>query len=100
MVQLYLHDPIAQVTRPVVRLVGYARVELDPGRDRRVEFRMHADLASFTGRAGQRVVEPGKLELRLGSSCTDIRHTVAVRLVGPERVVDHTRRLTTEVTIG
>jgi beta-xylosidase len=99
-VQLYLHDPIAQVTRPVVRLVGYARVEVDPGRDQRVEFRMHADLASFTGRTGQRVVEPGKLELRLGSSCTDIRHTVAVQLVGPERVVDHTRRLTTEVTIG
>jgi beta-xylosidase len=99
-VQLYLHDPIAQVTRPVVRLVGYARVQLEPGQARQVDFRMHADLASFTGRAGQRVVEPGKLELRLGTSCMDIRHTVAVQLVGPERVVDHTRRLTTEVTIG
>src|SRR6185437_12290580 len=29
-VQLYLHDPIAQVTRPDVRLVGYARVQLKP----------------------------------------------------------------------
>lgn len=30
-VQLYLHDPVAQVTRPVVRLIGYARLLLGPG---------------------------------------------------------------------
>ncbi|MEK8225867.1 glycoside hydrolase family 3 C-terminal domain-containing protein [Oerskovia sp. M15] len=37
-VQLYLHDPVAQVTRPVVRLVGYARVELAAGEATRVIF--------------------------------------------------------------
>jgi beta-xylosidase len=98
-VQLYLHDPIAQVTRPVVRLVGYARVALRPGQARRVTMRMHADLASFTGLRGTRVVEPGKLELRLGTSSVDIREAVTVELVGPEREVDHRRHLTTEVTI-
>ncbi|CAM5374290.1 hypothetical protein SALBM311S_02635 [Streptomyces alboniger] len=30
-VQLYLHDPVASVTRPDVRLVGYQRLELAPG---------------------------------------------------------------------
>jgi beta-xylosidase len=99
-VQLYLHDPVAQVTRPVVRLVGYARVSLRPGEARQVSLRMSADLASFTGRRGQRVVEPGALELRLGGSCTDVRHTVRVDLTGPERIVDHHRALTTEVTIS
>jgi beta-xylosidase len=98
-VQLYLHDPVAQVTRPVVRLVGYARVPLEPGQARRVTLRMHADLASFTGRDGRRVVEPGALELRLGTSSMDIRQVGTVDLVGPEREVDHRRRLTTEVTI-
>jgi beta-xylosidase len=98
-VQLYLHDPVAQVTRPVVRLVGYARVDLEPGQTRRVGLRVPADLASFTGRDGRRVVEPGALELRLGASCTDVRHTVAVELVGPPRVVDHSRALTSEVTL-
>jgi beta-xylosidase len=98
-VQLYLHDPVGQVSRPVVRLVGYGRVELAPGQARRVSLRVPADAASFTGRRGQRVVEPGHVELRLGSSCTDIRHTVPVTLVGPERVVDHQRALTTEVTV-
>src|SRR5690606_30611056 len=62
-VQLYLHDPVAQVTRPVVRLIGYARVELAAGEARQVTFQVHADLASFTGRDGERLVEPGALEL-------------------------------------
>ena len=99
-VQLYLHDPVAQVTRPVVKLIGYARVELEPGESREVRLGVNADLTSFIGRQGKRVVEPGELELRLGASCTDIRHTLQVKLVGPERVVDHRRRLTAEVSIG
>jgi beta-xylosidase len=98
-VQLYLHDPVAQVTRPVVRLIGYARVPVGPGQTRRVDFRVHADLAAFTGRHGHRVVEPGDLELRLSASSADHRHTVPVRLVGAERRVDHRRRLASEVTL-
>jgi beta-xylosidase len=98
-VQLYLHDPVAQVTRPVVRLIGYARVELAPGEARRVEFTVPADLSSFIGRKGQRVVEPGELELRLAASCQDVRLAAWVRLTGKERMVDHRRELTAGVTV-
>jgi beta-xylosidase len=98
-VQLYLHDPVAQVTRPVVRLIGYARVALDAGESREVSFRVHADLAAFTGRAGTRIVEPGDLELRLSASSADHRHALPVRLVGPVRTVDHRRKLTADVTL-
>jgi beta-xylosidase len=98
-VQLYLHDPVAQVARPVVRLIGYARVPLAPGESRDVDFRVFADLSAFTGRSGRRVVEPGALELRLSASSADHRYTVPLVLVGPEREVDHERRLTTEVTV-
>jgi beta-xylosidase len=98
-VQLYLHDPVAQVTRPATRLVGYARVPLDAGAARRVTFTFHADLASFTGRAGHRVVEPGDLELRLAASSVDVRAIVPVRLTGPERVAGHDRRLTAGVIV-
>ncbi|MEE1927430.1 glycoside hydrolase family 3 N-terminal domain-containing protein [Streptomyces sp. TRM 70351] len=99
-VQLYLHDPVAQTTRPEVRLIGYARVPLAAGAAQRVRFRFHADLASFTGLAGDRVVEPGELELRLAASSTDVRHTVRVRLTGPERRVGSDRVLScpTELT--
>lgn len=98
-VQLYLHDPVAQVTRPVTSLIGYARVPLAAGEAAQVCFTVHADLASFTGRAGRRVVEPGELELRLATSCVDTRQAVDVRLVGAERTVDHRRRLTAEVAV-
>jgi beta-xylosidase len=98
-VQLYLHDPVAQVTRPVVRLVGYARVPLEAGGTARVAFRVPADVTSFTGRDGRRVVEPGAVQLRVSRSSADVHAAVDLRLTGPLRVVDHTRRWTTEVVV-
>ncbi|MEU6533814.1 glycoside hydrolase family 3 N-terminal domain-containing protein [Streptomyces sp. NPDC046928] len=91
-VQVYLHDPVASVVQPVQRLVGYARVPLEPGEARRVHVTVPADVASFTGRDGHRVVEPGELELRLAASSADTRLTATVALTGPVRRVDHTRR--------
>nr|WP_232792368.1 glycoside hydrolase family 3 N-terminal domain-containing protein [Actinacidiphila yeochonensis] len=95
-VQMYLHDPVASVVQPVQRLVGYQRLPLAPGQSARVSVEVPADLASFTGRDGRRVVEPGALELRLGASSTDLRLTVAATLTGQARYVDHTRRLHAE----
>ncbi|MGQ4422363.1 glycoside hydrolase family 3 C-terminal domain-containing protein, partial [Streptomyces violaceoruber] len=92
-VQLYLHDPVASVVQPVQRLIGYTRVPLAPGEARRVRVEVPADLASFTGRDGRRIVEPGDLELRFAASSTEPRLTATVALTGPERRVDHTRRL-------
>ncbi|WP_217169410.1 glycoside hydrolase family 3 N-terminal domain-containing protein [Streptomyces sp. AC512_CC834] len=92
-VQLYLHDPVASVVQPVQRLVGYTRVPLAPGEARRVRVEVPADLASFTGRDGRRVVEPGDLELRFAASSTEPLLTATVALTGVERRVDHTRRL-------
>lgn len=92
-VQLYLHDPVASVVQPVQRLIGYTRVPLAPGEARRVRVTVPADLASFTGRDGRRLVEPGDLELRLAASSTAPLLTATVTLTGPVRHVDHTRRL-------
>ncbi|MEV5736743.1 glycoside hydrolase family 3 N-terminal domain-containing protein [Streptomyces sp. NPDC052292] len=99
-VQLYLHDPVASVTRPDIRLTGYRRLELSPGEARRLTFRFHADLSSFTGRTGARVVEPGALELRLGPSSAEVRHTARLRLTGPVRVVGPERVLRCEVEVA
>jgi beta-glucosidase len=92
-VQVYLHDPVAQVTRPVVRLVGWARVPLDPGQSAQVIFTLPADVTSFVGGRGTRIVEPGDVELRLGRSSHDMTSSVALRLVGEVREVGHERRL-------
>jgi beta-xylosidase len=98
-VQVYLHDPVASVVRPVQRLVGYARVPLEPGESARVRFDLPADLAQFTGRDGERIVEPGAVELRFARSSASAVFTAEVTLTGPVRTVDHTRALRSEVEV-
>jgi len=99
-VQLYLHDPVASVVRPVQRLISYARVELAPGETVTVSFRVPAELASFTGVDGRRVVEPGTLEFGVARSAGDIVFAHSVELTGGKRYVDHTRPLHAEVTVA
>lgn len=86
-VQLYLHDPVAQVTRPHVRLIGFGKVRLEPGEAKRIRLTGHVDLTAFTGREGKRIVEPGDIELRLAGSSADhaVRHRATLRLVGQVR---------------
>ena len=98
-VQLYLHDPVASVVRPVQRLIGYARVVLDPGAAAEVSFGVPADLASFTGRDGRRIVEPGELVLSAGQSSADLPFAHSVRLTGDVRELDHTRRMSPIVSV-
>lgn len=90
-VQLYVHDPVASVVRPVQRLVGFQRVELEAGASVRLEVEVPADLAAFTGRDGRRIVEPGSLVLGFGRSSADLPLQARVEFTGPVRVVDHTR---------
>ena len=99
-VQLYLHDPVAQVTRPVVRLVGYARVDLQAGESARVVFAVHADVTSFTGLDGRRIVEPGDVELRVARSSADVHACLPLRLVGPQRQVGYDRHLVSTAEIS
>ena len=86
-VQLYLHDPVAQTTRPWARLLGFAKVALEPGEAKRIRFTGHADLTAFTGRAGTRIVEPGDIELRLATSAAPdaVRHRTTITLTGDVR---------------
>ncbi|MFF0326378.1 glycoside hydrolase family 3 N-terminal domain-containing protein [Nonomuraea angiospora] len=98
-VQLYLHDVVAQVTRPVRQLTGFARVRLEPGASARVTFRVHADRTAFTGRDLRRIVEPGDIEVLVGTSAADLPCRGTVRLTGPARVVGHDRRLDTPVSV-
>jgi beta-xylosidase len=75
-----------------VRLVGFARVPLEAGEAAHVTFVVPADVASFTGVHGHRVVEPGEVELRFGRSSEDCM-PVRLNLVGAEREVGPHRTL-------
>jgi len=98
-VQLYLHDPVAQVTRPESRLIGFARVALEPGASSRVTFSVPADITGFTGRRGVPVVEPGAVELRLARSSADVVAALGLTLTGPERRLGADRQLFTTTQV-
>ncbi|WP_105567816.1 beta-xylosidase/alpha-l-arabinosidase [Microbacterium halophytorum] len=66
-VQLYGHDLAASVTRPVAQLLGYARVRLEPGQSRRVEFAVPTTRLALTDRRMRRVVEPGDVDVWVGT---------------------------------
>ncbi|KJL21955.1 Periplasmic beta-glucosidase precursor [Microbacterium azadirachtae] len=62
-VQLYGRDVVASVTRPVAQLLGYTRVELDPGERRTLRFTVPAARFAFSDRTLTRVVEPGEVRV-------------------------------------
>lgn len=88
-VQLYASDPVAEVTRPVAQLIGYARVPLAAGASARAVFEVHADRFSFVGLDRRRIVEPGAIELRAGASLGSLSAPVTLDLTGPRRDAPH-----------
>ncbi|AEE46850.1 glycoside hydrolase family 3 N-terminal domain-containing protein [Cellulomonas fimi] len=81
-VQLYGRDVVASVTRPVAQLLGYQRVHLERGQTAVVELVVPAARLAFTDRTGERVVEPGDLELWVGPSCAERETQTRVTLTG------------------
>ncbi|MGH3320112.1 MAG: beta-glucosidase family protein [Streptosporangiaceae bacterium] len=98
-VQVYLHDPVAEVVRPVHQLIAAPRVTLAPRETRTVVIGLHADLTAYTGRAGRRQVEPGDVQLYVGASSADVRGCLPLTLSGPRREVGFDRVLHPEITL-
>jgi beta-glucosidase len=65
-VQLYLRDLVASVTRPVRELKGFRRIRLEPGESTSVEFVLGPEALSFWGQDLALVTEPGKFQVFVG----------------------------------
>jgi len=96
--QLYIHDLAASVTRPVLELVGFARVELAPGQIRRVRIEVPVAMLSFHGADMRRAVEPGEVEVMVGASSADLRLRGRLRVTGPKTPVDDRARFSRAAT--
>lgn len=72
-VQLYIRDDIASVTRPVKELKGFEKITLEPGEKKNVEFTLNHELLGFYNRHMEFVNEPGAFQVMVGSSSQDIR---------------------------
>lgn len=86
-VQLYVHDKVASMVRPVRELKAFQRVHLKPGESAELTFIVPTDMLSFTRRDGQRVVEPGEFEIQIGASSGDIRSRGTVILSGETQLI-------------
>jgi beta-glucosidase len=78
-VQLYARDPVASVSRPVQELRGFRRIALAPGEAKRVTFTLTPAQFAIWG-AGRWRIEPGEIQLMLGSSSADIRARASFRI--------------------
>jgi len=74
-VQLYVHDVVASMTRPVKELKGFQRITLQPGEKKRVEFTLTVAELGFYNREMKYVVEPGEFKVMVGSSSEEVIET-------------------------
>src|SRR5207245_8865866 len=70
--QLYIHQKIRSVTRPIKELRGFHRISLRPGETKTIEFTLWPKDLTYLTREMQRVVEPGTFELMAGGNSVDL----------------------------
>jgi len=71
-IQLYVKDVVASVTRPLKELKGFQRVALDPGQQKTVTFILKNDQLAFYGLDVKQVVEPGMFKVYVGGNSVDL----------------------------
>ena len=96
-VQLYLHDREATVTRPVQELAGFSRLSLKPGDICTVTFTVKMSQLGFCNREMEFVVEPGNIDVMIGSSSADIRLRGEFEITGDVVDLTASRSFTSEV---
>ncbi|MFQ3535119.1 MAG: glycoside hydrolase family 3 N-terminal domain-containing protein [Aggregatilineales bacterium] len=87
-VQLYVGDPAASVTRPIKLLKGFKRVTLQPSESKRITFTLDVRHLAFYDRAMRYVVEPGEIVVSIGASSEDIRLIGRFEIIGETTMVE------------
>jgi beta-glucosidase len=72
-VQLYIHDLVGSVVRPVSELKDFTKVMLKKGESKTIHFAVDATKLSFYNDKMVFGTEPGEFELMIGASSSDIR---------------------------
>lgn len=79
-VQIYIHDKVASVTRPVMELKGFERISLQAGETKTVKFMIDKPGLAFWEYNMQYTVEPGEFDIMVGKSSVDfIKKTLTVQ---------------------
>lgn len=80
-IQAYVSDLVTGTTWAEQELKGFARVAVPAGESRQVTIPIAVSSCSIVDDAGNRVVEPGEFELRVGKSAADIQHRLPFKVL-------------------
>jgi len=99
-VQLYTFDREAHVTRPVKRLMGFARVHILKGEMKTITFTVDISQLAFLDMDMNLVIEPGNIDVMIGSNSEDIRLSGSFEIMGNKKVLQRRNKFFTEVEIA
>jgi len=98
-VQLYVRDEEASVTRPVKELRGFKRIGLAAGESRRISFGVAVEQLAFSGLDGRLRIEPGRVTVMVGTSSEDLLCTAEIDIAGEAVSVEARSRYFTRVVV-
>ncbi len=71
-IELYIRDEVASVTRPVKELKGFKKINLKPNETQKIFFNITPDMLSFYGLEMKKIIEPGKFNIMIGGSSDNV----------------------------
>lgn len=72
-VQLYISDPVASVTRSVKDLKGFQKILLQAGETKEISFQITTEQLSFFNYDLKKVWEPGKFVIHIGTNSSEVQ---------------------------
>lgn len=99
-VQLYVRDVEASVSRPIKELRGFKRLALQPGERRRVSFELAVEQLAFAGVDAELVLEPGRVRVMAGTSSEDLPCQAEFSITGEITKLQRRTRYFTRVSVA
>jgi beta-glucosidase len=95
-VQVYISKEFAEVARPVKELKAFKKIYLEPGKAKKVLFRIPTEALAFYNRSMSLVIEPGDYRVMVGKSSEDIVLEGRFRILGEKQVVHYKKQYLAE----
>jgi beta-glucosidase len=97
-VQLYVKDIEASVNRPIKELIGFQRVNLQPGEKKTITFEVAINQLGFYNHDKDFVVEPGMIEIMVGASSEDLPLKAKIEIIGKTTEIGQVKKFFSKVT--
>ena len=72
-VQLYIRDLVASISRPVKELKGFQRIHLAAGESKEVSFDITPNMLKFYNAELKHVIEPGDFQIMVGTNSKEVK---------------------------